>query len=67
MGNRKHMDINNLNTQLIIAGLAGLVDDGYTPHEVLEILEDIKRNTFHGLAEIYRENKVLESLGSKSE
>jgi hypothetical protein len=53
------MDMNNFNTQLIIAGMAGLIDDGYTPHEVFEILEDIKQNTFHALADIHKENKNI--------
>lgn len=57
MKERKRMDIKNFNTQLIIAGMTGLVDDGLTPHEVFEVLEDIKQNTFHALAEINAENK----------
>lgn len=58
MKERKRMDANNLNTKLIIAGMAGLVDDGYTPHEVLEVLDDIKNQTFHALADLHRENKA---------
>jgi hypothetical protein len=53
----KKMDINNMNNQLIIAGMTGLVDDGLSPHEVFDVLEDIKRNIFPALAEIHQENK----------
>lgn len=57
MKERKRMDINNFNTKLIIAGMTGLVDDGLTPHEVFEVLEDIKMNIFHALADINAQNK----------
>lgn len=57
MKERKRMDLNNFNTQLIVAGMAGLINDGLTPHEVFEVLEDIKQNTFHALADINAENK----------
>jgi glucan phosphorylase len=51
-------NLNSLHQQLIIAGLAGLVEDeGLSPHEAFEVLEEIKRNTFHALAEIGREAK----------
>lgn len=44
--------------QLIVAGLAGLIDDeGYTFHEAMELLEETKRNTFPALMEISREAK----------
>jgi len=53
---RTKMNLNNLNHQLVVAGLTGMVDeDGLTPHEALEVLEDIKYNIFHALAEIRRE------------
>lgn len=36
--------------QLIVAGLCELVEyEGYTPYEALQILSDVKRNTFQGL------------------
>lgn len=57
MKERKRMDITNFNTKLIIAGMTGLVDDGLTPHEVFEVLEDIKQNIFHALAEISAETR----------
>lgn len=57
MHERKRMDITNLNTKLVIAGMTGLIDDGLTPHEVFEVLDDIKRNVWHGLIEIHSENK----------
>lgn len=42
----------NFNMQLIVAGMAGLVDEGYTPHEVFRLMKDAKNNTFHALAEL---------------
>jgi len=48
----------SMSLQLIVAGLAGLVDDeGYTFHEAMELLEDTKRNIFPALMEMGRENK----------
>jgi hypothetical protein len=53
---RTKMNLNNLNHQLVVAGLTGMVDeDGLTPHEAFEVVEDIKQNIFHALAEIRRE------------
>jgi len=44
--------------QLVVTGLLNMVeDDGLTPHEAFEVLEDIKRQTWHGLAEISRDTK----------
>lgn len=46
----------SLNMQLIVAGLVNLIDDeGYSFHEAMEILEDIKRNTFPALMKMSRE------------
>ncbi|MEK3784731.1 hypothetical protein [Paenibacillus sp. FSL R5-0810] len=44
---------------LIIAGAMGmLVDDyGMSHREVFELIEAIKRDTWHGLAEMHAENK----------
>lgn len=51
----KQLELNNLNHQLIVAALTSMVDDeGLSPHEVFEVLEDIKRKTFHALLEIYQ-------------
>ena len=48
----------SMGLQLIVAGLAGLVDDeGYTFHEAMELLEETKSNTFPALMEMSRENK----------
>ncbi len=48
----------SMGLQLIVAGLAGLIDDeGYTFHEAMELLEETKRNTFPALMEISREVK----------
>ena len=50
------LDLNNINHQLIIAGLTGLVtDDGLTPREAFELLDEIKRQTFHALVQIKQE------------
>jgi len=50
------IDLNNINHQLIVAGITGLVtDDGLTPREVFELLEEIKRQTFHALVQIKQE------------
>lgn len=50
------LDLNNINQQLIIAGLTGLVsDDGLTPHEAFALLDEIKQQTFHALVQIKRE------------
>ncbi|WP_419893239.1 hypothetical protein [Oceanobacillus kimchii] len=47
---------NSINLQLIVAGLAGLIDhEGYTFHEVMDLLEETKRNTFPALMEMSRE------------
>lgn len=48
----------SMGLKLIIAGLAGLVEDeGYTPREAFEMLTVIKRNTFHALQEISKESR----------
>jgi hypothetical protein len=52
------LDLNNINQKLIIAGLTGLVaDDDLTPHEAFELLDEIKRSTFHALMKIKKENE----------
>lgn len=48
----------SFNLKLIIAGLTGLVEDeGYSPHEAFRLLDSVKQNTFHALAETGRESK----------
>lgn len=55
----KTIDMNNHHNQLIVAALAGMVEDeGMTVHEVHQRLEDIKRDTFPALMEIQREAKA---------
>lgn len=50
------LNLNNFNQQLIITGLAGLVeDDGFTPHEAFQLLDVIKNNTFHALCDLKKE------------
>jgi hypothetical protein len=52
------LDLNNINQQLIIAGLTGLVaDDGLTPNEAFELLDEIKRSTFPALMKIKKEEE----------
>jgi hypothetical protein len=39
--------------RMILAGMAQLVrDEDYTPHEVFDLLEDMKNKSFHALAEL---------------
>lgn len=52
---KPRLDLNNLDHQLIVAAMANMAKKGMTPHQIFELLEDIKNNTFHSLAEIYRE------------
>jgi hypothetical protein len=47
-------DLNNLNQQLIIAGMAGLIDEGLNFHEMMQVVEDIKRQTFPAMMELSR-------------
>jgi hypothetical protein len=50
-------DLDNINQQLIIAGMAGLIDEGLSFHEMMQVVEDIKRQTFSAMMEIGREVK----------
>jgi hypothetical protein len=60
----KLLNLNSVNQQLIIAGLAGLVEDeGMSPHDVFRLLDEIKRNTFHALLQIGKE--AMENHGTK--
>jgi len=55
---RTEMNLNNQNHRLVVVGLTGMVEeDGLTPHEAFEVVEDIKQNIFHALAEIRRCSK----------
>lgn len=52
------LDLNNKNHQLIVGALVNLVEDeGCSPREVMDLLEDIKNSTFHALLEISQERK----------
>lgn len=52
---KKKMD-ESFGVQLIITGLLRLVEDeGHSPHEAFRLLDAVKQNTFHALAEIKRE------------
>lgn len=53
---KRETDLTNRNQQLIVAGLAGLIeDDGLTFHEAMDVLEAIKRDTFPALMQMSRE------------
>lgn len=55
------LDLNKTSHQLIVAALGMMIDDeGLTVHQVAEVLEDIKRQTFPALSEMSRENKGKE-------
>lgn len=61
MRERIQADMNRRGDQFIVAGLASLVEDsGFTPHEAFDILESIKANTWHALADIHSEVKRSE-------
>ena len=47
-------DTNNFNQQLIIAGMVGLIDEGLNFHEMVEVLEQIKNQTFPAMLQIAR-------------
>ncbi len=52
---RPEVDVNNRNVKLILGALAGMVeDDGLTPHEAFELLDEIKNQTWHALMELKR-------------
>lgn len=51
------LDFKNINHQIVISALAGLIDDGYTAREVLELMEDCKNQLFFALREMEIENK----------
>lgn len=54
---KKKMD-KSFGVGLIITGLLRLVEnEGYSPREAFELLEDVKRNTFHALSEVKRESE----------
>lgn len=53
------IDLNNHHNQLIVAAMAGMVEEeGMTPREVLERLEEIKSQTYFALMDIYNETKA---------
>lgn len=47
------LDLNNINVGFVITGLIGMVeDDKLTPHQAFELLDVIKRETWHALTDI---------------
>jgi hypothetical protein len=58
MDERMNCDLTKMSQQLIVAGLVRMIkDDGLTFHQAMDVLEDIKRQTFPALMEISRERK----------
>lgn len=56
---RLKFNLNNINHGLIVTGMLQMVEDeGLTPHEVFDVLEDIKRQTWHALSEIRAERSA---------
>lgn len=51
------IDFKNTNHQMLISALAGLIDNGYTAREVLELMDDCKNQLFFALQEMEIENK----------
>lgn len=46
----------SLGLQMVVVGMTMLVEDeGYTPHQVFELMTAAKQNTFHALSDIHRE------------
>lgn len=51
------LDLNNINVGFVITGLVGMVeDDGLTPHEAFDVLDEIKNKTWHALTDIKNGN-----------
>lgn len=49
-------DSNNIGHQILVGTLAALVDDfGYTPRELFELIEDVKKQTYFTLLEMSKE------------
>lgn len=52
----KKFDENNIGHQILVGTIAALVDDfGYTPRELFELIEDVKKQTFFTLLEMSKE------------
>jgi hypothetical protein len=50
---KKDLDLKNINVGFVITGLIGMVEDeGMTPNEAFEVLDNIKRQTWHALTDI---------------
>lgn len=47
----------SMGLKLIVAGMAGLVDEGYTPRQVLGIMDSAKQNVFHALGDLKEEKQ----------
>lgn len=49
---------NSIGLRMIIAGLTGLIDDeGYTPREVFELMDGVRKHIYPVLLEVGKENK----------
>lgn len=50
------MDTKKFSHGMVITGLLHMVeDDGLTPRQAFEVLEDIKKNTYFALMDAYKE------------
>jgi hypothetical protein len=59
MKEKKRLDMNNLFHAHIVGCLANMVvEDGLTPHEAFEVLDDIMQKTFHTLSELKRSEDI---------
>lgn len=53
MEKKPEFDLNNINVGFVITGLVGMVeDDGLTPREAFQLLDEIKNQTWSALTDI---------------
>ena len=58
MTDKTKFDPNNKMHGLIVGAMAELCEQGMHPRDVFILLDDIKSQTWHGLAEIYSEGRA---------
>jgi hypothetical protein len=59
---KKVMSDSKLGTPFVVTGLLHMVEDeGFTPHEAMEILENIKNETYFALMDVYKEKRGKQS------
>lgn len=50
------LDLKNPHHQILVSTLSLFIDEyGYTPRELIELLDDTKRQTFHAFVEMHKE------------